>query len=74
MRQVRFDMGRAVILNLGGFGFLREYFKLYRPSPQKKVHTVEVTFAAKHVQKSKLETKFCLKNPELIYDIWYKWF
>ena len=53
MREVRFDMGREVILTLGGFKFLREYFKdlLPRGKKKKKIHTMEVTFAPGHVQK-----------------------
>lgn len=52
MREVRFDMGREVILTLGGFKFLREYFKDLLPrGGEKKIHTMEVTFAPGYVQK-----------------------
>ena len=61
MREVRFDMGREVILTLGGFKFLREYFKDLLP--RKKIHTMEVTFAAGHVQKSKLRGNVLLEKP-----------
>ena len=39
MREVRFDMGREVILTLGGFKFLREYFKDLLPRGKKKKNT-----------------------------------